>query len=152
MPVREQQRPAVGRAVRGELVDALARAGVEREVVQAGPEPVVVFGGHGRRLLDDQVRVAETPAAAVRPVLEGLVTEPAEQPAPLLNGAAQVGHPQLDVVQAPGGWLVHGSTLPGPLAAAASRGRGARGGAACRRPSWAARRGTRPGGGTCRRS
>ena len=76
MPVREQQRPAVGRAVRGELVDALPRAGVEREMVQPGPEPVVLAGGLGRRLLDDQVRVAETPAVAVRPVLEGLVAEP----------------------------------------------------------------------------
>ena len=48
MPVREQQRPAVGRAVRGELVDALPWAGVEREVVQPGPEPVVLAAGQGR--------------------------------------------------------------------------------------------------------
>ena len=48
MPFGEQQRPAVGRAVRGELVDALPRAGVEREMVQPGPEPVVLAGGQSR--------------------------------------------------------------------------------------------------------
>jgi len=46
--VGEQQRPAMSRAVGGEFVDALARADVEREMVQSGPEPVVLAGGQRR--------------------------------------------------------------------------------------------------------
>jgi hypothetical protein len=90
-----------------DVIDVLPGAGVERQMVQAGPEPVVLGGGQGRRLLDDQVRTAEAPAAAVGPVLEGRIAEPAEQPSPLLAGPAQVGHPQFDVEQAPGDGLVH---------------------------------------------
>jgi hypothetical protein len=88
--------------LRGELVDLLAGAGVEGEVVEAGAEAVVAGGGHGGRLLDDEVGAVEVPAAAGLPVLELLVTEAGEEPAPLGDGAGQVGDPQLDVVQAAG--------------------------------------------------
>jgi hypothetical protein len=45
VPVGEQQRPAVGRACGSEGVDGIARASVECEVVQPGPQPVMVIGG-----------------------------------------------------------------------------------------------------------
>jgi len=50
-------------------------------------------------------RLRWTPGA--HPVLELLMAKLAEQPPPLLAGALQVGHPQLDVMQASGDRLVH---------------------------------------------
>jgi hypothetical protein len=101
--VTEHEGPAVFRGLGGELVDLAAGAGVEGEVVQAGAEAVVIGGGHGRRLLDDEVGAVEVPAAAALPVLELLVAEAGEKPAPLGDGAGQVRDPQLHVVQGAGG-------------------------------------------------
>src|ERR1700758_2907352 len=83
MLVGEEHAPAVLFGLLNEGVEAGAATRVEREVVQAGAGPVVAGGGHGGRLLDDEVGAAEPPAAAIWPVLELLVAEPGEQPPPL---------------------------------------------------------------------
>ena len=107
MAVGEQQRPAVRRRVGGDGVDGLAAARVEGEMVQAGAQPVVFGAGERRGLLDDDVRARQAPASAVLPVLELLVAESAEQPAPFRHGAREVGHPQFDVVEGAGFRLGH---------------------------------------------
>src|SRR5882757_5935222 len=99
MLVGEQQGPAVGRRGVDQGIDLVA--GVEGEVVQAGALAVVHVGAEGGGLLEDDVGVAEPPAAAGGPVLVHHIAELAEQPAPAAGGPRQVGHPQLDVVQAP---------------------------------------------------
>jgi hypothetical protein len=45
--VTEHEDPAVLGSFGGELVDLVAGAGVEGEVVQAGAQAVVAGGGHG---------------------------------------------------------------------------------------------------------
>jgi hypothetical protein len=100
--VRKHEGPAVLGGFGGELADLLAGAGVEGEVVQAGTAAVVVGGRHGGRLLDDEVGAVEVPAAAGLPVLELLVAEAGEEPAPLGDGAGQVGDPQFHVMQGAG--------------------------------------------------
>ena len=115
MGLGEQQRPAAGRGLRRESIDAGAVTGVKREMVQPRPEPVVAGRGEGGRLLDDEVGAAEPPAPAMLPVLELLVAELAEQPPPLLEGPGQVRYPQLDVMQASGHGVVH-APIPLPTA------------------------------------
>src|SRR5699024_5698949 len=94
----EELVPAVGRRALDELIEPFGSPGVEGEVVQAGAGALVLGGGHVRRLLDDEVSHAQTPAAPTGPFLELLITKLAQQPAPLGGCAANVGNPQLDVM------------------------------------------------------
>jgi hypothetical protein len=81
MVLREQQRPPVPGGGGDQPIGLAPGAGVEGEVVQARAPPVVPAVGERRGLLDDDVGLAEQPAAPVIPVLERLVAERLEQPA-----------------------------------------------------------------------
>jgi hypothetical protein len=109
--VGEHQFPAVLGRRGDQAVEVGAVGEVEREVVQAGPEPVVLRAGARGRGLDDQVGRAQAPAAPVRPVLERGVAQLAEQSAEAVRGALQVGDPEFDVVQCSGHGSGHGDRL-----------------------------------------
>lgn len=89
VPVGEEEGPAVLLGFGGEEVDGLF-PGVEGEVVEAGGAAVVVVGGEGGGLFEDEVGVVEAPAASVVPGLVGGVAECFEGPLPVGDGAVEV--------------------------------------------------------------
>src|SRR5579872_1824125 len=99
VPVSEQRAPAVLDRLAGQLVHSRPAGHVEREMVQPGTAPVVGGRSKRRRLLDHDVGRSGLPAPPGRPVLVLLVVHLSEQPPPRVDGAGQVGHPQLHVMQ-----------------------------------------------------
>ena len=80
--VWKQQPPPVLRRLVHELVYLFPRGDVERQMVHAGPAPVVTAGDPVRRLLKDDVGGTHLPALPLRPLHEGLVTQLGKQPSP----------------------------------------------------------------------
>src|SRR5580658_843782 len=93
MPVGEQQPPAMLGTRGRELVNAQPGSDVKGEVIEAGAAALMPGGRHRGRLLHDEVGGPAPPAAPVRPVLELLVAELAEQPPPAGDRPAEVRHP-----------------------------------------------------------
>jgi hypothetical protein len=110
--VSEHEPPAVTGCMGHHVLHAVTGGDVEGEVVEAGAEPIVTERAAGRRLLKDDVGATSPPALSFRPLLEELITESAEQPAPAGLGPGQVGHPQFDVVNRPRGNLSHSDSMP----------------------------------------
>src|SRR5215469_18338611 len=111
--VWKQQPPPVLRRLVHELVDLFPRGDVERQMVQAGPAPVVTAGDPVGRLLKDDVSGTHLPALPLRPLHEGLVTQLAKQPSPAGLGPGQVRNPELDVVNHPRASMLHPARMPG---------------------------------------
>jgi len=80
-------------------IQGAAPPGVEGQVVEAGPPTFVTTADQRWRLLEHDVGRSQSIAHAVVPELELLVTERAQQPLPPWAGCAEVGYPQLDVMQ-----------------------------------------------------
>src|ERR1044072_373819 len=113
MPLREQQVPAVLTGVRSQLLDGGGVFDVEGQVIQSWAAAVVLFGGEGRGLFDDQVGRSEPPAAAGVPALEGGVTQRLQQPAERGERAVELRHPELDVIHRAVCWPAHTATTSG---------------------------------------
>src|SRR5450830_1296468 len=109
--LREERLPAVAAALLDEAVHMLPLSGVECEVVQPGKGALVPAAAQGRGLFGHDVAPAEPPAAPEIPVLVRSVAETFQNPAPLSPGTANVGDPQLDVVQGSDRRSLHGASL-----------------------------------------
>jgi hypothetical protein len=87
MAVGEQQRPPVVGGVGDERVELGHVADVEGKVVEPGTASVINVAGQRGGLFDDDVGVAELPAASLVPLLVGRVAESGEQPPEAVDGA-----------------------------------------------------------------
>src|SRR4051812_13579270 len=85
---------------------------MERNMVHAGPVPVLLAADHVWRLLNHDVRIAKFPTVAPGPVLEWLVAKLSQHPPPFRDTAGNVGDPQLQMVKRADAWIAHGSFSP----------------------------------------
>lgn len=97
--IGEQQRPPVIGGVGDKLVELCRVADVEGEMIEPGTASVMTVGGQRGGLLDNDVRIAELPAASAVPMLVRRVAECGQEPSKAVDGAGEIGDPQLDVVQ-----------------------------------------------------
>lgn len=82
VPVGKHQPPAIALSGRSKTIYLVAVTCVEGKVIESCPAPLMTAASNVRRLLDDDVSRARPPAPARRPVLEQLIAEFPEQPAP----------------------------------------------------------------------
>ncbi len=101
VPVLVEPSPPLPRRPGPDPCDVGGAPAVQREVAEARPASIVCTGERGA--FHDEVRVVQSPAAAVRPRLERRPPERVEQPAPRADGGVQVRDAELDVVETAAG-------------------------------------------------